>query len=113
MLAAAERTGESISAYVREAVEARRAGRPALGRPERQELGAAVGQLRVAGRNLNRLLQLFEVCRARPDLKHIVPGPEVQDEVARAVEDLRRAELTLRGALGLAGLAPRPGAGDR
>ena len=96
--AAAQAEGESLSAYTREAVAARMDGRAAVGADDREELARAAAQLRIAGRNLNRLVLLGEMQRIG-----LAPAPAL----LAGLEDAPRVLGALeRAAVSIAVLAP-------
>ncbi len=100
MATAARAEGESLAAYAREAVNARLAGRAAIGAEDREALARAVGQLRIAGRNVNRLVMLHELlghqrpAKAAALFEGITPAALAECAAAlerAAAEILRRA----------------------
>ena len=96
--AAAAAEGKSLSEYVRRATASCIDGGPAVGRLDREAALEATRQLRSAGRNLNRLLVLLEIFRARPaPLPPALAGqPKAAlERVAWAVEEAA-AELKRR-----------------
>ena len=74
VVAAAAAEGESLSAYVRTAADARLRGRAAPGAAERAALDEASRQLRGAGRNLNRLAMLSLNCASAAGSSRIRRG---------------------------------------
>ena len=85
-VAAAE--GESLAAYAREAIDARREGRAAIAAEDREALARAVGQLRIAGRNINRLVMLHELLRSERASASVFEGisPTALSSCATALE---------------------------
>ena len=95
VVAAAAAEGESLSAYVRTAVDARLSGRAAPGAAERAALDEASRQLRGAGRNLNRLAMLANIARRNPPG---APNPldrEPPESLGSAIASVKRAAAAI------------------
>jgi len=112
---AARADAETMSAYLRNSAAARMSGSYALDREARQQLGRLESQVRVAGRNMNRMLMLLEVFRghleAGADLGGVVlPPDDLTDRLTTIAASFEVALHQLAGVT--SGMAARPAEAD-